>query len=189
MLALFFFVFATCFDRGVIDLHSENGQQNTLLFCPCRKLSSLLTHRHASPLPPSSWLLTFSDPSGKLNFNGKAILHADGVDFSNGNSFKINMEELKLLEELGKGQYGTVQKVYHKPTNVTMAMKVCSAGLCSPVWPVWSQARPSPLTTDHVTDLQDSPFCHRFAVARCKRKRVGVCGIWYTEPEVDDGRL
>lgn len=66
----------------------------------------------------------YRDPSGKLNFNGKAILHADGVDFSNGNSFKINMEELKLLEELGKGQYGTVQKVYHKPTNVTMAMKV-----------------------------------------------------------------
>lgn len=34
------------------------------------------------------------------------------------------MEELQLLEELGKGQYGTVQKVYHKPTLVTMAMKV-----------------------------------------------------------------
>ncbi|KAF9364961.1 hypothetical protein BGX34_011871, partial [Mortierella sp. NVP85] len=65
----------------------------------------------------------FVDPSGKLNFDGKAILHADGVDFSNGNKFKINMEELKLLEELGKGQYGTVQKVYHKPTMVTMAMK------------------------------------------------------------------
>ncbi|KAF9954267.1 MAP kinase kinase Wis1 [Mortierella alpina] len=72
---------------------------------------------------PFSNFSRFVDPSGKLNFNGKAILHADGVDFSNGNSFKINMEELKLLEELGKGQYGTVQKVYHKPTNVTMAMK------------------------------------------------------------------
>ncbi|EXX69208.1 Pbs2p [Rhizophagus irregularis DAOM 197198w] len=33
------------------------------------------------------------------------------------------MEEFELLEELGKGQYGTVQKVFHKPTNVTMAMK------------------------------------------------------------------
>ncbi|GJJ78981.1 mitogen-activated protein kinase kinase [Entomortierella parvispora] len=80
-----------------------------------------------SPIPkpetPFSNFSRFVDPSGKLNFNGKAILHADGVDFSNGNSFKINMEELKLLEELGKGQYGTVQKVYHKPTNVTMAMK------------------------------------------------------------------
>jgi hypothetical protein len=52
-----------------------------------------------------------SDPSGKLNFAGKAIIHADGVDFSNGNSFKIKMDELELKEELGKGQYGTVQKV------------------------------------------------------------------------------
>ena len=69
-----------------------------------------------------SYLL--SDPSGKLNFSGKAIIHAEGVDFSNGNSFKIKMNEFELKEELGKGQYGTVQKVFHKPTNVTMAMKV-----------------------------------------------------------------
>jgi mitogen-activated protein kinase kinase len=48
-----------------------------------------------------------------LNFAGKAIIHADGVDFSNGNSFKIKMDELELKEELGKGQYGTVQKVQY----------------------------------------------------------------------------
>ncbi|KXN71284.1 MAP kinase [Conidiobolus coronatus NRRL 28638] len=65
----------------------------------------------------------FVDPSGKLNFNGKAVLHSDGVDFSNGNSYKINMAELKVLQTLGKGQYGIVQKVFHEPTNVTMAMK------------------------------------------------------------------
>ncbi|KAJ3186729.1 hypothetical protein HDU85_007549 [Gaertneriomyces sp. JEL0708] len=65
----------------------------------------------------------YVDPSGRLNFNGKAILHASGVDFTNGNSYKINMNELVLLDELGKGQYGVVQKVHHSPTNVTMAMK------------------------------------------------------------------
>jgi hypothetical protein len=65
-----------------------------------------------------------SDPSGKLNFAGKAIIHADGVDFSNGNSFTIKMDDLILEEELGKGQYGTVRKVKHRVTNVTMAMKV-----------------------------------------------------------------
>ncbi|ORY06181.1 MAP kinase [Basidiobolus meristosporus CBS 931.73] len=65
----------------------------------------------------------FVDPSGKLNFNGKAVLHAKGVDFKNGNSYKINIDELILEEELGKGQYGVVQRVFHKPTNVTMAMK------------------------------------------------------------------
>lgn len=67
-----------------------------------------------------------SDPSGALNFNGKAILHAAGVNFSNGASFAINMDQLQLDEELGKGNYGTVKKVLHKPTNVAMAMKVPS---------------------------------------------------------------
>ncbi|CAG8594220.1 9137_t:CDS:2 [Funneliformis mosseae] len=75
-----------------------------------------------SPSPFSNFS-RFVDPSGKLNFSGKAVLHAQGVDFSSGISYKINKEELVLLEELGKGQYGTVQKVFHKPTNVTMAMK------------------------------------------------------------------
>ena len=64
------------------------------------------------------------DPSGALNFNGKAVLHAQGVDFSNGASFAINMDQLHLDEELGKGNYGTVKKVLHKPTKVAMAMKV-----------------------------------------------------------------
>ncbi|KAI0718964.1 kinase-like domain-containing protein [Cerioporus squamosus] len=63
------------------------------------------------------------DPSGALNFNGKAVLHAQGVDFSNGSSFAINMDQLQLDEELGKGNYGTVKKVLHKPTKVAMAMK------------------------------------------------------------------
>jgi len=34
------------------------------------------------------------------------------------------MDQLQLDEELGKGNYGTVKKVLHKPTNVAMAMKV-----------------------------------------------------------------
>ncbi|RKP24304.1 kinase-like domain-containing protein, partial [Syncephalis pseudoplumigaleata] len=65
----------------------------------------------------------FVDPSGKLNFEGKAVLHAQGVDFSSGRSYKINMDELLLMEDLGAGQYGVVKKVFHRPTNVVMAMK------------------------------------------------------------------
>ncbi len=34
------------------------------------------------------------------------------------------MDEMELEGELGKGNYGTVQKVLHKPTKVVMAMKV-----------------------------------------------------------------
>ncbi|KAJ8077294.1 MAP kinase kinase Wis1 [Marasmius tenuissimus] len=63
------------------------------------------------------------DPSGALNFAGKAVLHASGVDFSSGASFSINMNQLELYDELGRGNYGTVKKVLHKPTNVEMAMK------------------------------------------------------------------
>jgi hypothetical protein len=65
-----------------------------------------------------------SDPSGALNFRGKAVVHSSGVDFSNGPSFAINMAQLQLGEELGNGAYGTVKRVLHKPTNVQMAMKV-----------------------------------------------------------------
>jgi mitogen-activated protein kinase kinase len=36
------------------------------------------------------------------------------------------MTEFDLQDELGKGFYGTVRKVLHKPTNVLMAMKVPS---------------------------------------------------------------
>ncbi|KAF9652991.1 kinase-like protein [Thelephora ganbajun] len=63
------------------------------------------------------------DPSGALSFSGKAVLHASGVDFSSGSSYTINMEQLQLFEDLGKGTYGVVKRVLHKPTNVAMAMK------------------------------------------------------------------
>lgn len=37
------------------------------------------------------------------------------------------MDELDVVGELGKGNYGSVQQVYHRPTGVMMAMKVSSA--------------------------------------------------------------
>lgn len=64
------------------------------------------------------------DPSGSLKFSSKAVLHAKGVDFADGASFKINMDEIEVLGELGKGNYGSVHKVFHRPTEVEMAMKV-----------------------------------------------------------------
>ncbi|CAO1632410.1 unnamed protein product [Sympodiomycopsis kandeliae] len=63
------------------------------------------------------------DPSGRLNFAGKAVLHASGVEFGNGTSFQINMEDLELQDVLGKGNYGEVRKVKHTKTGVEMAMK------------------------------------------------------------------
>lgn len=63
------------------------------------------------------------DTSGRLKFDGKAVLSASGVEFSSGTSFNINMDDLELLDELGKGAYGTVRKVRHTKTGVEMAMK------------------------------------------------------------------
>ncbi|KAJ5774921.1 hypothetical protein N7457_009817 [Penicillium paradoxum] len=50
---------------------------------------------------------------GTLNFKNKALLHGGGVEFSSGHSFKISLDEVDRLEELGKGNYGTVYKVRH----------------------------------------------------------------------------
>ena len=61
--------------------------------------------------------------SGSLNFKGKLSLDSKGVDFSSGSSFRISADELEFIEELGRGNYGTVSKVLHKPTGITMAMK------------------------------------------------------------------
>ncbi|PLB33164.1 mitogen-activated protein kinase kinase PBS2 [Aspergillus candidus] len=52
--------------------------------------------------------------TGTLNFKNKAILHGGGVEFSSGHSFKISLDEVDRLEELGKGNYGTVYLVRHR---------------------------------------------------------------------------
>ncbi|KAI9834014.1 MAG: hypothetical protein M1826_005919 [Phylliscum demangeonii] len=51
--------------------------------------------------------------AGTLRFAGKAVIHGRGVDFSSGSSFSISLDEVDNLEELGKGNYGTVYKVRH----------------------------------------------------------------------------
>ncbi|KAJ1926436.1 MAP kinase kinase Wis1 [Tieghemiomyces parasiticus] len=63
------------------------------------------------------------DLSGKLNFEGKAVLHSEGVDFGAGRKYNIKMEDFSTRCEIGRGQFGVVSKVYHNPTKVTMALK------------------------------------------------------------------
>jgi hypothetical protein len=67
--------------------------------------------------------LTKRDPSGSLKFR-KAVVTSQGVKFEDGASFDINMDEMDIVGELGKGNYGSVQQVFHRPTNIMMAMKV-----------------------------------------------------------------
>lgn len=51
--------------------------------------------------------------TGTLKFKGKATIHGKGIDFSSGTSFNISLDEVDTLEELGKGNYGTVYRVRH----------------------------------------------------------------------------
>ncbi|KKA26510.1 hypothetical protein TD95_004240 [Thielaviopsis punctulata] len=50
---------------------------------------------------------------GWLNFDGSATLTKDGVHFANGNTYRMSLNEIESLGELGKGNYGTVYKVRH----------------------------------------------------------------------------
>ncbi|KAI2782260.1 kinase-like protein [Daldinia loculata] len=55
---------------------------------------------------------------GYLTFKGKAIITNKGVNFSDGSVFRISLDEVEKLDELGKGNYGTVYKVRHTKPRV-----------------------------------------------------------------------
>ncbi|KAI7279634.1 kinase-like protein [Hortaea werneckii] len=51
--------------------------------------------------------------NGAINFKGKATVTGQGIEFTSGKSFRISLDETDTLDELGKGNYGTVFKVRH----------------------------------------------------------------------------
>ncbi|KAI1635967.1 kinase-like domain-containing protein [Biscogniauxia mediterranea] len=55
---------------------------------------------------------------GYLTFKGKAIITNKGVDFSDGSVFRISLDEVEKMDELGRGNYGTVYKVRHTKPRV-----------------------------------------------------------------------
>lgn len=50
---------------------------------------------------------------GWITFDGAATITRHGVNFENGQTFSISLDEIEVLDELGKGNYGTVYKVKH----------------------------------------------------------------------------
>lgn len=50
---------------------------------------------------------------GWITFDGAATITRTGVNFANGQTFSISLDEVEKLDELGKGNYGTVYKVKH----------------------------------------------------------------------------
>jgi len=54
---------------------------------------------------------------GWITFEGAATITSSGVNFASGKTFSISLDEIQVMDELGKGNYGTVYKVRHaKPT-------------------------------------------------------------------------
>lgn len=83
--------------------------------------------------------------TGSLKFAGKAVIHGKGVDFSSGSSFNISLDELESLDELGKGNYGTVYKVIHRKPK----LRVPGAGVAT------MRANSSIDTTHHEDKTED----------------------------------
>ncbi|EXJ92041.1 STE/STE7 protein kinase [Capronia epimyces CBS 606.96] len=50
---------------------------------------------------------------GTLSFKNKAVIHGSGIDFAEGSTFAISLDEVDTISELGKGNYGTVFLVRH----------------------------------------------------------------------------
>lgn len=56
---------------------------------------------------------------GWITFDGAATITRTGVNFASGQTFSISLDEIQIIDELGKGNYGTVYKVKHaKPTTM-----------------------------------------------------------------------
>ncbi|KAH3916507.1 hypothetical protein HBI56_046340 [Parastagonospora nodorum] len=70
-----------------------------------------------APKKPETMMDKYSEyldtKTGSLTFAGKAVLNSEGVQFASGTSFSISLDEVDTLDELGKGNYGTVYKVRH----------------------------------------------------------------------------
>ncbi|KAK9381949.1 kinase-like domain-containing protein [Kockiozyma suomiensis] len=111
--------------RRGLALNSGSGPRPNMAL-PSPSSAPALKPMHVNANPQSlfaSYSQYIDVAAGSLNFAGKASLDAHGINFASGSSFKISLDELEPFEELGRGNYGTVTKVRHRPTNITMAMK------------------------------------------------------------------
>lgn len=80
--------------------------------------------------------------TGSLRFAGKAVIHGQGINFSTGSNFRISLDDLNNIEELGKGNYGTVFKVRH-------VNKSAAGAHTPPVPPSLQRVNPKQAEGDH----------------------------------------
>jgi mitogen-activated protein kinase kinase len=88
--------------------------------------------------------------TGTLKFAGKSVIHGQGIDFTSGTNFSISLDEVDTLEELGKGNYGTVYKVRHSRPRIRRP----GLGLAGNKFSSASPITPSPERDD---SLESSP--------------------------------
>jgi mitogen-activated protein kinase kinase len=71
----------------------------------------------APPAKPETGFTNFAKyvdtENGVLNFDGQATIDGKGIKFHGGQNIDISLDEVDTLDELGKGNYGTVYKVRH----------------------------------------------------------------------------
>ncbi|KAG8671567.1 MAP kinase kinase Wis1 [Fusarium poae] len=88
---------------------------------------------------------------GWVTFDGAATITRTGVNFANGQTFSISLDEVEVMTELGKGNYGTVYKVKHAKRSLPRF----GQGLSRKLPPVqYSQSDPSPVRP--IEDSTDS---------------------------------
>ena len=119
--------------------------------------------------------------TGSLNFKGKATIHGKGIDFSGGTSFSISLDEVENLEELGKGNYGTVYRVRHSRPQ----MRRPGLGL-SAIKHAKSQDLPSPIVDEVVSGL--TPSSPRSAAAGANSTGV-VMAMKEIRLELDEAKF
>ncbi|KAF4994956.1 hypothetical protein FGRMN_5447 [Fusarium graminum] len=92
---------------------------------------------------------------GWVTFDGAATITRTGVNFANGQTFSISLDEVEVLAELGKGNYGTVHKVKHAKRRAPRF----GSGLSGKPLPIqYSQSDPSPVrSTENSTEGQSDP--------------------------------
>ena len=83
--------------------------------------------------------------NGTLTFSNQATVRGDGITFASGRTFSISLDEIDTLDELGKGNYGTVYKARHARPK----FRVPGQGLAKP--------RASLSAADEPTDSSSSP--------------------------------
>jgi mitogen-activated protein kinase kinase len=71
---------------------------------------------------------------GWITFEGAATITRTGVNFANGQTFSISLDEIEVLDELGKGNYGTVYKVRHARPKAPRFGQGLSKFKISPAW-------------------------------------------------------